>query len=78
MAYNKRNKLLQMKRILDVYLREKRDGVSTAYVYRTYIFPQFNISISTLYNIIATPVERLLKEEDLKIQKKAKINNDKN
>lgn len=64
MAYNRKNKLLQMKHVLEVYNREKKDGVSTIYVYRTYIFPQFHISINTLYNILATPVQKLLKDDD--------------
>ncbi len=66
MAYNRRNKLLQMQDILDIYIREKKDGISTAHVYRTHIYPVYRISITTLYNYISTPVFKLLKEEEEK------------
>lgn len=66
MAYNRKNKLLQMKQVLEVYNREKKEGVSTVHVYRTYIYPQFHISINTLYNILSTPVQKLLKDDALK------------
>ena len=32
MAYNRINKLRQMQEVVEVYCREKKDGVSTAYV----------------------------------------------
>ena len=57
---------MQMKQVLEVYNREKKDGVSTVYVYRTYIYPQFHISINTLYNILSTPVQKLLKDDAAK------------
>lgn len=64
MAYNPRNKLLQMQDVIDVYLEHKKEGVSTRHVYRTYIKPRFHISLATLYNYLATPVKKLLLELD--------------
>ncbi|MEI6898276.1 MAG: hypothetical protein WCL00_00230 [Bacteroidota bacterium] len=62
MAYNRRNKLLQMRMVITIYLREKKDGVSTAHVYRTHIYPIYPISRSTLYTYLSTPIDKLLKE----------------
>ncbi len=64
MAYNKRNKLLTMQKVIEIYLREKKPGISTAYVYRTYIFPVYPISIVTLYAYLNTPVVKQIKEMD--------------
>ena len=62
MAYTRRNKLLQMQDVVECYNRHKLPGVTTAHVYRTHIFPQFRISLSTLYIYLATPVSRELKK----------------
>lgn len=66
MAYNRRNKLLQMHLVIAIYQQHKRDGVSTEHIYREYIYPRYPISRTTLYNYLATPVEKLLKEEEAK------------
>jgi hypothetical protein len=62
MAYKRTNKLLMMQKVIEIYLREKKPGISTAYVYRTYIYPVYPISIATLYNYLSTPVTKELKE----------------
>lgn len=62
MAYNRRNKLLQMQSVIAVYTKHKQPGVSTTYVYKTYINPLFHISMATLYNYLSTPVNKELKE----------------
>lgn len=62
MAYNKKNKLLQMKLVVELYKKHKQPGVSTAYVFRTYIEPLYPMSISTLYNYLSTPIEKELKQ----------------
>lgn len=68
MAYRKRNKLLMMQKVIEIYKREKKPGISTAWVYRTHIYPVYPISISTLYNYLATPVSRELKELEQKTE----------
>lgn len=55
-----------MRLVIEIYQREKKEGVSTAHVFRTYIFPQYPMSRSTLYNYLSTPVEKLLREEEAK------------
>lgn len=60
MAYNRKNKLFFMQQVIKVYLEHKQPGITTAYVYRTYIAPRYHISISTLYNYLNTPVVREL------------------
>ena len=67
MAYNRLNKLLHMRHVIEVYQREKKDGNTTQWVYDTHIYPQFHITIKTLYNWLATPVNKLIKEEQAKI-----------
>lgn len=64
MAYNRKNKLLFMQQVIEVYLEHKKPGISTAYVHRTVIEPRFHITISTLYNYLNTPVARELKRID--------------
>ena len=64
MAYNRKNKLLQMQKVCEVYQRHKQPGVSTAYVYRTHIFPEFHISIATLYIYLGTSISKELKQID--------------
>lgn len=63
MPYNRSNRLLKIRDVNRAYLEHKTDGNTTMYVYRTVIYPQFRISLSTLYNYLATPVERMLKDD---------------
>ena len=62
MAYNRKNKLLQVQKVIEIYQREKRDGVTTRHIYRNCIFPIYPISVSTFYNYLTIPVTKLLKE----------------
>ncbi|MFZ4707503.1 MAG: hypothetical protein ACOYMF_16005 [Bacteroidales bacterium] len=66
MAYNRRNNLLLKQKVIEIYLREKKPGISTAYVFRTYILPIYPMTITTLYNYISTPIAKDLKELDEK------------
>lgn len=51
-----------MKSVIDEYRKHERPGVSSAFIYREYIYPKFHISESRFYDCLATPVDRLLKE----------------
>ena len=73
MAYNKRNKLMQMQMVIDAYLAAKTPDKSVQWVYRHIIFPNFRISRSTLYNYLNTPVKRMLKELDSSDAGKTKV-----
>ena len=55
-----------MKKVCEVYQKQKLSGASTAYIYRTFIFPEFHISIATLYIYLSTPIAKELKELDAK------------
>jgi len=58
-----------MRDIVEVYCQEKKPGVSTAYVYREYIYPRFHISRATLYTYLSTPIAKQIKEEESKQNK---------
>ena len=51
-----------MQRVIEIYQKHKLPGVSTAHVYRNYIYPEFHISNATLYNYLGTPISRELKQ----------------
>jgi hypothetical protein len=57
-----KNKLLRYKLILECYLEHKTDDIPTTVVHRKYIYPKYFISRTTLYTILGTPVNKLLKE----------------
>lgn len=77
MAYNNRNKLLQMQTIIEVYLAHKTADTTFSKVHKTVIFPMYHISRSTLYNYLNTPVKKLLKELDAKKEAKKSADNQK-
>ncbi len=57
-----KNKLLRYKQIQDCYIEHKTDENTTMLVYRKYIYPKFFISRNTLYTVLNTPVNKLLKQ----------------
>ena len=57
-----RNTLLRYKDIRDVYLKFKTEDIPVTAVYRKYIYPRFYISRTTLYTVLSTPINKLLKE----------------
>ena len=62
MAYNRKNLLKRAKRIVEIYKREKKPGLSDAFIFRTYIEPDYDISIATYYNYLAMPVDAEMKK----------------
>lgn len=62
MTHYSKNYLQRAKAIQDLYNEHKRDGVTTAYIFRTYIQPRFYISIATFYNYLSVPAIRELKK----------------
>ncbi len=64
-----------MKDVIDVYCQEKKPGISTAYVYRTFIEPRYHITLNTLHRYLSTPINKQLKEEIQRIEKEKKSNN---
>ena len=62
MAFSRKNLLLRVKEINELYLEKAKIGLSTEYIYRTFIEPRYHISRSTLYEYLAIPYERQLTE----------------
>lgn len=63
-----KNTLLRMKIVVDIYKKYKDDSNTTVGVFRKYIEPYYPMSIQTLYNYLATPIERQLKEIEAESQ----------
>lgn len=61
MAYNKLNYFKRVKQVQDVFLEHKKDGVTTAYVFNTYIKDRFHIGICTFYKYMAVNARKELK-----------------
>ena len=62
MACSRKNMLLRVKEVNELYVEKSKIGLSTEFIYRTFIAPRFHISRSTLYEYLAIPYERQLKE----------------
>lgn len=62
MAFSRKNMLLRVKEVNELYVEKSKLGLSTEFIYRTFIAPRFHISRSTLYEYLAIPYERQLKE----------------
>ncbi len=62
MAFSRKNMLLRVKEVNELYVEKSKIGLSTEFIYRTFIAPRFHISRSTLYEYLAIPYERQLKE----------------
>lgn len=56
------NKLKRYKLILDLYQKHKTEDIPDTVILRKYICPVYPISRTTLYTILCTPVNKLLKE----------------
>jgi len=54
--------LLRIKAVVDEYKKHEHPGVSSAFIWRNYIDPVYHISLSSLYEYLAIPVDKLLKE----------------
>jgi hypothetical protein len=60
--YSHRNKLLRYREIIRVYNEHKEEDIPNTKIFHKYIYPRFNISMRTFYNVLETPVERELKK----------------
>lgn len=57
-----KNKLLTYKNILEIYNRNKTPDTPTTRILKNHIFPVYPITRATLYTILSTPVDKLLKQ----------------
>lgn len=62
MAFSRKNLLFRVKEINEVYLEKAKIGLTTEFIYRTFIKPRYHISRSTLYDYLAIPYDRQLAE----------------
>ncbi|OEK05994.1 hypothetical protein A8C32_19375 [Flavivirga aquatica] len=60
-----KNKLLRYKLILELYKKHKTEDIPVTVVLRKYIYPVYPISRKTLYEILATPVDKELKKVEI-------------
>lgn len=60
--YNRRNFLLRVKDIQDIYTEHHQRGCTDKYIYQTHIYPIYKIGRTTFYNYLAIPAVRELKE----------------
>jgi hypothetical protein len=58
----KRNFLLRVKQVNDIYIEQSHRGVFTENIYRLYIRDRFFISRSTFYSYLSVPYKKLLNE----------------
>jgi len=77
MAYNQNNLFNKVKRIQDDYLKYKNEDVTSKFVYETYIYPVYNISIVTFYKYMGMNVRKELSKQK-EIQDLIILNNCKN
>lgn len=61
-----RNKLLLIIDIQAIYKREKKEYLTTRYVYKTFIYPTYRINERTLYKYLSCPASLLLRQLDAK------------
>ena len=62
MAFSRKNMLFRVKEVNELYVEKAKIGLTTEFIYRTFIKPRFHISRSTLYEYLAIPYDRQLKE----------------
>ncbi|WP_188621510.1 hypothetical protein [Flavobacterium suaedae] len=56
------NTLRRYKLIVELYKEHKTEDIPTTRVLRKYIYPKYPISRATLYTILNTPVDKLIKD----------------
>ena len=62
MAFSRKNMLFRVKEVNELYVEKAKIGLTTEYIFRTFIKPRFHISRSTLYEYLAIPYDRQLRE----------------
>ena len=61
-GYNRKNFLLRVERVNEVYLEHARRGVFVEHIYRNHIKDQFLISRSTFFTYLSIPYKKELEE----------------
>lgn len=73
-GYNRRNFLLRVKDIQDIYTSYHERGCTDKYIYQTHVYPTYKIGRTTFYNYLAIPAMKELKEleEKMRLEKEAR------
>ena len=69
----KKNFLLRVKAVVELYNEHKKEGVSAVWVHKAIIYPRFYISRSTLYEYLSINYKKQLKEIDDEIKQRWNI-----
>lgn len=62
MAYNKKNKLTKTIKVQQLFKQHYVVGMTIEHVYKTYIYPTFNISRATFFKYMNVPAEKELQQ----------------
>ena len=71
--YNRRNFLLRVKDIQEIYTQYHARGCTDTYIYQNYIYPTYKIGRTTFYNYLSTPAVRDLKELEEKLRMEKEV-----
>lgn len=67
--YNRRNFLLRVIDIQNIYTEHHKRGCTDVYIYNNHIYPTYKIGRTTFYNYLATPAVKELKLLEDKMQR---------
>lgn len=62
MSFSRKNLLCRVREVNELFVEKQRLGLSTEYIYRTFIEPRYHISRTTLYNWLTIPYAAQLRE----------------
>jgi len=69
--------LMRVKRVNEIYIKQREKGYSNEFIFKEYIRDQFYISRSTFYNYLAVPYQaelKRMKEEERERKHKTEKN----
>lgn len=64
MGYNKRNLLIKIIEVQNIYVEHSKRGATGKWIFNELIHPKFRISRATFYNYLGTNAKKELKELD--------------
>jgi len=73
-GYNRKNFLLRVERVNEVYLEYARRGVFVEHIYRNHIKDQFLISRTTFFAYLSIPYKKELEEIERKENRNRQLN----
>ncbi len=60
MPYNRKNFLLKVKQVNEIYMHYHSQGVTNVYIYNNYIRDRFCISLGAMYRYLTIPYKKQL------------------